>query len=83
MKKKIKQSIFKLNFHQESSTFNVLILEPMGVNKSSLINTILKLDERRDDKGPIYELDKMKGLKFYDNQRAKNGIKEILTIKKI
>ena len=93
MEKKIKQSILNLNFHQESTTFNVLILGPAGVGKSTLINTILKLDKNQAALTGIgttktlgepksYESDKMKGLKLYDSQgidKAKYGIKEMLS----
>ena len=92
MENNIKESIKKLNFHQESNTFNVLILGPAGVGKSTLINTILKLDKNEEALTGIgktktigepksYESNKMKGLKLYDSQgidKAKYGMKEML-----
>ena len=92
LEKKIKSSILNLNFHQESTTFNILILGPAGVGKSTLINSILKLDKNEAAPTGIgktktigepksYESPKMKGLKLYDSQgidKAKYGIKEML-----
>ena len=78
---KVKEFIDKMKFETHTSYFNILILGSSGVGKSTLINSVLNLDENSDKcakvgKGqPVslgeprpYTSETVKGLKLWDSQ---------------
>ena len=78
---KVKEFIDKMNFETHTSHFNILVLGSTGVGKSTLINSVLKLDEKSPNAAKVgkgkpvtlgeprsYISDKVKGLKLWDTQ---------------
>ena len=91
--KKVKEFIDKMKFESHTSYFNILVIGSTGVGKSTLINSVLKLDENSPNcakvgKGePVtlgepspYTSDKVKGLKLWDSQgidKSNYGIEKV------
>ena len=91
--KKVKEFIDKMKFESHTSYFNILVIGSTGVGKSTLINSVLKLDENSPNcakvgKGePVtlgepspYTSDKVKGLKLWDSQgidKSNYGIEKL------
>ena len=78
---KVKTFIDQMNFETHTSHFNILVLGSTGVGKSTLINSVLKLDENSPNAAKVgkgkpvtlgeprpYTSDKVKGLKLSDTQ---------------
>ena len=78
---KVKEFIDKMKFESHTSYFNILLLGSSGVGKSTLINSILNLDENSPNAAKVgkgqpvtlgspkaYISDKVKGLKLWDTQ---------------
>ena len=79
--KRVKEYIDKMKFESHTSYFNILILGSTGVGKSTLINSVLKLDKHSNNYAkcgrgePVtlgeprpYISEKVKGLKLWDSQ---------------
>ena len=78
---KVNEFIDKMKFETHTSYFNILVLGSTGVGKSTLINSVLKLDEKSPNAAKVgkgqpvtlgepraYTSDKVKGLKLWDTQ---------------
>ena len=81
MSKRVKEFINNMKFETHTSYFNILILGSTGVGKSTLINSVLKLDKHSNNYAkcgrgePVtlgephpYISEKVKGLKLWDSQ---------------
>ena len=81
--KEVKDCIDDNKFENHTSYFNILVLGSTGIGKSTLINSVLKLEENAEDGNfakcgrgrPVtlgephpYISDKVKGLKLWDSQ---------------
>ena len=79
----VKECIDENNFETHTSYFNILVLGSTGIGKSTLINSVLKLEENSENGNyakvgrgrPVtlgephpYISDKVKGLKIWDSQ---------------
>ena len=78
---RVKEFIDQMKFESHTSYFNILVIGSTGVGKSTLINEVLKLDEKSENSAktgmgePItlgephpYISDKVKGLRLWDSQ---------------
>ena len=91
IKEKFQNDLNKIDMINTLKHFNILVLGPTGVGKSTLINSILQFDESKNEgaktgKGvPVtlgepnsYENDlKIKGIRLYDSQGIDKGNYEI------
>ena len=91
---RVKENINKTNFETHTSHFNILLIGPTGVGKSTLINSVLQLDKSssnyaKTDKGrPVtlgephpYVSEKVKGIRLWDSQgidKTNYGIKNLI-----
>ena len=90
---RVKEFINQMKFETHTSYFNILVIGSTGVGKSTLINSVLKLDENSENYAktgigqPItlgepkfYISEKVKGLKLWDSQgidKSGYNIKEL------
>ena len=76
---RVKNNINNMKFESHTSNFNILLIGPTGVGKSTLINSILKLDENNKAKTangkPVtlgephpYISEKIPGIRLYDSR---------------
>ena len=91
---RVKENINKMNFKTHTSHLNILLIGPTGVGKSTLINSVLKLDKNspkyaKTDKGrPVtlgepspYTSEKVKGIRLWDSQgidKSNYGIEKLI-----
>ena len=90
---RVKDNINKMNFETHTSHFNILLIGPTGVGKSTLINSVLQIDKNTENyantgKGkPVtlgephpYTSQKVKGIRLWDSQgidKTNYGIKQL------
>ena len=83
-----------MNFDTHTSNFNILLIDPSCIGKSTLINSVLKFNKNspqsaKTDKGrPVtlgephpYISDKFKGIRLWDSQgidKSNYGIKKLI-----
>ena len=92
--KRVKEYIDKMKFESHTSYFNILILGSTGVGKSTLINSVLKLDKHSNNYAkcgrgePVtlgephpYISEKVKGLKLWDSQGIDKSSYDIKQLK--
>ena len=78
---KVKEFIDQMKFETHTSYFNILVIGSTGVGKSTLINSVLKLEENSENyaktgcgepvtlgEPKFYISEKVKGLKLWDSQ---------------
>ena len=76
---RVKISINEMKFESHTSNFNILLIGPTGVGKSTLINSVLKLDEKNKAKTangkPVtlgephpYISEKIPGIRLWDSR---------------
>ena len=91
---RVKENINKMDFKIHTPNFNILLIGPSGVGKSTLINSVLKFDKNspecaKTDKGkPVtlgephpYSSEKVKGIRLWDSQgidKSNYGIKQLI-----
>lgn len=91
---RVKENINKMNFETHTSHFNILLIGPSGVGKSTLINSVLQYDKdspecAKTDKGrPVtlgephpYISKNLKGIRLWDSQgidKSNYGIKQLI-----
>ena len=91
---RVKENINIMNFETHTSLFNILLIGPTGVGKSTLINSVLQMDKKsknsaKTGKGvPItlgephpYSNEKVKGIRLWDSQgidKSNYGIKQLI-----
>ena len=91
---RVKENINQMKFESHTSHFNILLIGPTGVGKSTLINSVLNLDKNspkyaKTDKGrPVtlgeptpYVSEKVKGIRLWDSQgidKSNYGIKQLI-----
>ena len=92
---KVKEFIDQMKFETHTSYFNILVIGSTGVGKSTLINSVLKLEENSENYaktgyGPpitlgepkFYISEKVKGLKLWDSQGIDKSGYNINALKK-
>ena len=91
---RVKENINTMNFETHTSLFNILLIGPTGVGKSTLINSVLQMDKKsknsaKTGKGvPItlgephpYSNEKVRGIRLWDSQgidKSNYGIKQLI-----
>ena len=91
---RVKENINKMNFETHTSHFNILLIGPTGVGKSTLINSVLQINKNSQNaaktgKGkPItlgephpYISENVKGIRLWDSQgidKSNYGIKQLI-----
>ena len=91
---RVKENINTMNFETHTSLFNILLIGPTGVGKSTLINSVLQMDKKsknsaKTGKGvPItlgephpYSNEKVRGIRLWDSQgidKSNYGIQQLI-----
>ena len=91
---RVKENINIMNFETHTSLFNILLIGPTGVGKSTLINSVLQMDKKSKNRAktgkgvPItlgephpYSNEKVKGIRLWDSQgidKSNYGIKQLI-----